>query len=79
MDYLAGLWAWILANQLLDSEHSEPEVLSLLLPPDLVINALLLSYILSSATPITLSRDSFLHSELASESSWVTFYHMEPA
>lgn len=79
LDYLAGLWAWALANPRLDSKHSEPEVFCLILSPKLVINALLLSYLMSSHT------SSFTHQGFSSpfrtcsESSWVTFCHTEPA
>ena len=66
-------------NLLLDSGHTEPESLFFVLSPDLVINALLLSYLISSLPLVSLIRDSLLYPELASESLWVIFYHMEPA
>lgn len=78
LDYFAGHWAQALASPPLDSEHSEPEVLSLFLSPDLAMTALLLSSLISSPLPVLLIRNSLLHPELASESSWVAFYHMEP-
>lgn len=64
---------------LLDSKHSEARVFFFVLSPDLVINALLLSYLIRSLPLISLIRDSLLYPELASESLWVIFYHMEPA
>lgn len=73
LDYFARHWAWALASPHLDSEHSEPEILAVFLSPDLAMTALLLVYFISSPPPVLLIRDSLLHSELASESSWVTF------
>ena len=40
---------------------------------------LLMLYLISSPPLVSLIRDSLLYPELASESLWVTFYHMEPA